>query len=135
MLHAGYSELKRAFQSHLEAFAKDRSSKSMLLLLFYAAECGLKWMWLVNNNLKTTSEMERLFPGRGHDLQAWVKVLGLSPRDVPRLPSIKLARDGSSISIELVHQAWRYGIGLVPLDEQAIESWLLAVCNRVKREH
>lgn len=56
MIHAGYSELRKAFFTH-SVNAKDDTSTSHNLLLFYAVESGLKSIYLSRTKLYTTKKI------------------------------------------------------------------------------
>ena len=55
-LHVGVSELRQAFHTHRGAADKTQGISSHLLL-FYAAECGLKSIWLKQKKLRTTEQI------------------------------------------------------------------------------
>ena len=56
ILPAGVSELRQAFHTHLGASEQTKGISSHLLL-FYAAECGIKSIWLRRNKLKTINDI------------------------------------------------------------------------------
>jgi hypothetical protein len=74
IIPAGVSELRQAFHTHLGAFGQIKSISSHLLL-FYAAECGLKSIWLRRNKLKTINDIadQTLISQDGHNLDRWIK--------------------------------------------------------------
>lgn len=87
-IHAGFSELKA---SHLRLAAAARNSEGppAHMLLFYAAECGLKYAHLRRNNLKTTKELQNV----DHDLSLLIKDLKLSATEIGSAPALRLSRD------------------------------------------
>lgn len=132
-LHVGVSELRQAFHAHRGA-AQEIKDSSSHLLLFYAAECGLKSTWLKQKKLLTTEQIPdpTLLSKDGHNLDRWVKELRISARHVKSTPYFHLARGGSTLDIEKVHQAWRYGIRIKPEDEKKLVEWLNSICNWIK---
>lgn len=82
MIHAGMSELRRAFHTHRGAIPN--SSPSQYLLLFYAAECGLKALWLRRHQLRTSEDFPEDAARHGHDLLLWVKNCGFRQTLLPR---------------------------------------------------
>lgn len=129
MLRAGVSELWRAFQLHHGA-ANSGVTESHSLLLFYAAECGLKAVWLRRNNKKTSDEFPKDMQDRGHDLALWLKELRVGARIGPA-PTLRL-RDNSAVHVSQAHEAWRYGVRLRPEDESGLRSWLIGVCKWIQ---
>jgi hypothetical protein len=73
MIDVGVSELRVAFARHRAAHRKDPNP----LLLFYAAECGLKVAWMRRNNVRTTGGFTQLLVDQGHNLAFWAKELRL----------------------------------------------------------
>ncbi|MEG5014813.1 MULTISPECIES: hypothetical protein [unclassified Microcoleus] len=135
---AGVSELRQAFNSHLSAYEKTTDSfcASSYLLLFYAAECGMKSIWLKRNKLRTTNDISdsTLLSPDGHNLDRWKKELKISARIVGETPHFSLANGGSDLGIEKAHQVWRYGIRMNSEKEKRVVEWLKNVCNWVKEE-
>lgn len=87
-IHAGFSELK-ASHLYLAAAAKSGEGAPAHLLLFYAAECGLKYAHLRRNNFRTTEQLEAV----DHDLGLLLKKLNLSASAIGGAPTLRLARD------------------------------------------
>jgi hypothetical protein len=141
MIPAGVSELRQAFHSHLGAFPQTTGISSHLLL-FYAAECGMKSIWLRRNRLRTTDDIAEptLLSRDGHNLDRWRKELKIPASQLPfttqtenkKIPTFHLERGGSSLDVEKAHQAWRYGIRLKPQDEKDLVEWLKNLCNWIK---
>jgi hypothetical protein len=122
VIHAGVSELRQAFAAHCAA-ARNGNGRSYNLLLFYAAECGLKKAWLEQSKLKRTSDLSaECLQSIGHDLLLLTKELHLSAQLVKSIPSCVRARRRAEIQpglcrmmdipISRVHEAWRYGVTL-----------------------
>jgi hypothetical protein len=133
MIHAGVSELRRALVRHHGA-AQTRS-ESAYLLLFYAAECGLKAAWLKRNRLRTTAQVDLdLITKSGHDLRRWVRELHLPAALGEATVHFHLRSSGSAYDVSLAHQAWRYGIDIDVDDEAGLVVWLQALCDWAKKE-
>ncbi|MEU1040392.1 hypothetical protein ACFYP4_04120 [Streptomyces sp. NPDC005551] len=93
------------------------------LLLFYAAECGLKERLLVRRGQRDTTALEPT-----HDLRALAKELNL-PRAIDvvlnRLQSCRLGGpDAGTLALSELHQAWRYGARLHAEDEKKAQELL-----------
>jgi hypothetical protein len=134
---AGVSGLRQAFHSHLSAYEKTRDtfSTSSYLLLFYAAECGMKSVWLKRNNLKTTNDIadSTMLSPDGHNLNRWKKELRISA-SIDNAPAFSLAVGGADLEVAKAHQVWRYGIRMDPDKEKRVVEWLEKVCHWVKEE-
>ena len=132
MVHAGISELRKGFQRHRQGAVTQPQCRN--LLLFYAVECGLKAAWLGRNRFRTTAQIDQsLLTRGGHDLMLWTKKLAL-PALLHRNLSFRLNRDKTGFDVAFAHQAWRYGVALLPSDELALENWLDAVWQWAKTE-
>ena len=129
-IHASDSELKTAHHQ-LSTASKWGTGTPSHLLLFYAAECGLKYAVLRENRFRTTLQLESL----DHDLHSMVKRLRLSAATLAAPPALRLPRRRTeTCSHPDAHQAWRYGVRINNEDEVAFVKWLNAVCDAVK-EH
>jgi hypothetical protein len=130
-IHAGFSELK-ASHLYLAAAAKSGEGAPAHLLLFYAAECGLKYAHLRRNNFRTTEQLEAV----DHDLGLLLKKLNLSASAIGGAPTLRLARDErESCPPSSAHQAWRYGVRIQTGDEAQFVSWLRRICDVVVPEY
>lgn len=136
-IDAGVSELRSAFHSHLRA-REDRGNKidcSNNLLLFYAAECGLKAAWLRRNNLRTMGKKLAEDRHLGHDLSYWAKELRISAASMGFCTSFRLRRNEShSHPVGAVHQAWRYGVRICSEDEEKLISGMNRLVQWIKEE-
>ena len=143
MLPAGPSELRKAFLAHVHVHAQ-LTSESLgkmcrSLLVFYAAESGLKAVFLRRNSLRTTEQFPDDLKGDGHNLWLLAKKLRIPASASRRVePQFRLHRDRSRLHsdrhpIAEAHQAWRYGIGLHSDDEQSLLDWMRGLCNWVKQ--
>ena len=128
-IHAGVSELKAA-HNNLETASKGTGAPAYLLL-YYAAECGLKCAQLRRNKLRTTKQLE----SADHDLHALVKNLKLSASTLGPPPTLRLSKRKSEVcSHSDAHQAWRYGVHIDDSDEAEFVSWLRRIC-KILKEH
>lgn len=130
MVKAGTSELWRAFHLH-RASASAGESESHSLLLFYAAECGLKAVWLRRNQKLSSEQFPEALAKHGHDLSLWLKELRVGATVRPA-PVVRVHRDNHALSIAEVHEAWRYGVRMRSEDESRLRSWLTRVCAWVQ---
>lgn len=132
VLHVGVKALKkrrdelRVSAESVEAHDKGKDSATVGLLLFYAAECGLKERLLSRRGLRDSGALEPT-----HDLRKLAKELNL-PRaldDVLRqLRSCRLhGPGGASVALADLHQAWRYGAKLDGTDEEEAKETLRAL--------
>ena len=130
MLHAGVSELERAFRTPL---AESLTPPSRHLLLFYAVECGLKAALLRRKKFRTTAQFDQ---GRNprHDLMLLAKDLRLPATTIGKPVRFQLRRDNTSHEVKYAHQAWRYGVALRATDEDAVVSWLMQLFEWAKGE-
>ncbi|NEQ88741.1 MAG: hypothetical protein F6K26_55265 [Moorea sp. SIO2I5] len=136
---ADVSELKQAFHQHLKAH-RSITGLSSYLLLFYAAECGLKSIYLRRNYLQTTEDFQDRIKKYGHNLDSWCKELDIPASQLTvktqtknkSTPSFHLACDGSIRNIGAAHQVWRYGITIKKEDEEDLIDWLHQLCNWIK---
>lgn len=133
MIPAGQSDLRQAFHAHFKE-AQKISGICSYLLLFYAAECGLKSIWLKRKKLLTTANIpdQALLSKDGHNLDRWIKELKISANQVGATPHFHLTKDGSILDITKAHQVWRYGIKIRPEDEKKLVEWLKNICNYIK---
>lgn len=105
-VHSTASELLGAFRSHYKAYKTDMTKPSYQLLLFYAVECGLKYLYLSINNLNSTTSFDHKIGkpyGHAHDIPRWVDELKISVQISPFTENIK-------DPIENVHEKLRYGV-------------------------
>jgi len=98
------------------------------LLLFYAAECALKALYMQRNNLKNTDDARGgVSSARSyvHYLLRLIGALNIPRASVKVPPPIILSRSGISINISDTHQAWRYGEKIN--DTSVICEWLNSI--------
>jgi hypothetical protein len=130
---AGQSELRNAFWRHFR-----QEAAAGYLLLFYSVECGLKSVYLRQNHLRTTAQIQDPeLQEKGHDIARWVKELRLPASILQTGREFRLERDGTRHRIETAHQAWRYGVEMQKADEESlleylerIQSWIQEALQR-----
>lgn len=134
VLRVGARALRKR-RDQLRDFAESMSGRgapgdgaTICLLLFYAAECGLKERLLVRRGQRDSSAVEPT-----HDLRRLAKELRL-PRAVngrlDRLQNCRLdASSGACVALADLHQAWRYGARLDARDEKEALETLLALIS------
>jgi hypothetical protein len=119
------SELRRA-----ALWQRQHDLDSGALLLFYAAECALKFLYMSNNMLRSAAESRASIASvkdLGHDLVRIIDEIKIPRSSLPSVPLAKLQRTGSRCPVAELHQAWRYGEKLI--DSQITWDWLLAITN------
>ncbi len=109
--------LRQGSRAHFEGAGIDGlSPRSSAMLLFYAAECGLKALLMRVAALRDTSMLD---PGlRSHDLRRLAKDLNM-PKEmwVEENLTMTVANGiGRTVHISDLHTVWRYG-GVIPADE------------------
>lgn len=96
------------------------------LLLFYAAECGLKERLLFRRAQRDTTALEPT-----HDLRLLAKELRLSRPLSDRLDRIQNCRlhapGNKAVCLSDLHQAWRYGVKVHASDEKEAQTALRAL--------
>ena len=129
MLHVTCNQLKDAFNAHGKAL-QGQTNTSAYLVRFYAVECGLKSIYLRNNNYKSTKDIQKdIFKTRAHQLDYWVKELNIPKAEVRSTPKFSIQEESNKrtrlgYTIGDAHQAWRYGIKIVQNDEKKLKEWL-----------
>ncbi|MBM3459251.1 MAG: hypothetical protein FJX77_12045, partial [Armatimonadetes bacterium] len=104
-------ELRLAFTSHRQAQPSQNPGASHHLLLFYAAECGLKALYLLNTG------RERLDPDQdpelirdGHDLGRWCRKAKVPAAMSLTTTWFRLKKtQEQQYPIRRAHEVWRYG--------------------------
>jgi hypothetical protein len=133
MIPAHHNQFEQGFKTHLAASKKIQNVSSHLLL-FYAAECGIKSIWLREKKLKTTDDIgaKDMISKHGHNLAEWQKELKIPANQVRQTPHFDLAKGRSSLDISQAHEAWRYNISMKPQDQEALVEWLESLCDWIK---
>lgn len=127
---------RRAQELHVAAAAlADPASKA--LLLFYAAECGLKAIYMRKFKLKTTASSNgsaKAISSFKHNIDAIIRAL--------KIPPIALAHSPGNLSLKApavaevyvgdLNQVWRYGATLATPNNAV--PWLEAVVAYALKE-
>lgn len=127
---------KRRDQLRISADKVDATddAATVCMLLFYAAECGLKERLLDRGGHGDTSALKNT-----HDLRTLAKELRLSKvvwKNVERLQRCRLHRGQRSDTVDAaeLHQAWRYGAKLDATDEKEVDAALRALISWCERD-
>jgi hypothetical protein len=95
------------------------------LLLFYAAECMLKALYMMRFSLRSTSaENAKAKSARfyAHRLDNLLIALQTRNSDCPARPGVIQLKNGEPIDVGQLHEAWRYG---EKVDQQhGVIAWL-----------
>ncbi len=113
---------------------KPNDFDSAALLLFYAAECGLKAVYMLQNNLKYTNEERGIAKSArsfSHDIVALIHALNISRASVQPTPAVVTVRLGLNGTPTVLHEAWRYGEKIQGTD--AIYDWLKSLLEWCRR--
>ncbi|MBY5755664.1 hypothetical protein HFO07_03105 [Rhizobium leguminosarum] len=126
---------RRAEELHAAAARElQHDPDTAALLLFYAAECGLKSIYMVQNSLKDTADARgAALPATSflHNILRLADALRIPKSVYAPNPSFVLQRGGGVIDVTHLHQAWRYGERLI--DTHVIYAWLLKIFDWIKR--
>ena len=104
--------LKRRSRELREVATACQEEDTKALLLFYAAECVLKAVYMLRFSLRSTAhENAAAKPARhyAHCLDDLLIALRVSPSDCPARPGSIRLRNGDAIAVSQLHEAWRYG--------------------------
>jgi len=124
-IHVGFSQLKRSF-NRMRAESQKGNLPHNYLLLFYAAECGLKAVLVQSKRVRTTAGLGELT----HNFASMLRDLKIPPIVISVPPRFRLRGDLSeSFESHVAHQAWRYGADVDSVDEAELVKWLSTVCS------
>lgn len=122
---ANFQQLKGAYSSHGK-IADGGKKGAHNLLRFYAKECGLKALFLRENRLNDTGDLEKSTGkkyGYSHDLRRWVDEL--------KIPAFAVPYDEQPIDpIKQVHEKLRYGL---EVDKKHV-SYLITLYKALKKQ-
>lgn len=136
MVDVGVGELRRSRERLAkQGEAAEQAGESAVsgLLLFYAAECGLKaevlrWVLQREDTSALPSDL------RTHNLRRLAKALNLQdPAPGPDPLRCHRHRDGTWIEGHDLHEAWRYGAELRADDQKAAMEALKALVKDAKK--
>lgn len=134
-------EMERAWRDNLLASYNTQRTNAHRLLLFYAVECGLKFVLMRRRKIKRSDLCAEIAEYQ-HDINMLLRCLS-SNTDL-RLPeqiSMKPIRTHSGYDERKftpgdINQMWRYGgsCSLADVTDQDIESKLLEIVEWIKKE-
>lgn len=107
---------------------RPHNADSAALLLFYAAECGLKAVYMLQNNLKVADEARgsaRSARSYGHNIRGLIQALNISRAAIKASPQIVVERTGQPGDPAILHEAWRYGEKI--RDTSVVCEWLTSL--------
>ncbi|MBH1935314.1 hypothetical protein I5Q34_13700 [Streptomyces sp. AV19] len=120
-------QLRKAAES-VETQGEFDDTPTVGLLLFYAAECGLKERVLARRGHRDSTALEPT-----HNLRRLAKDLRLPRALGAALDRIQVCRlhppTRGSVALADLHQAWRYGAKLNTADEKAAQEALRALIS------
>ncbi len=135
-------DLARAYARHMSTAAiKNACRRSRIMALFYAAECGLKFLYIQDSGLQTTNDIrtkikEQIGPVRIdlHDIELLCELNSVIPSDTGNPPNFTAG--GQDHPLYRIHEAARYGVKLPHFYLTDVEVWLekvnLEVGNRMQ---
>lgn len=128
--------LRRRSEELFASAERERShnADSAALLLFYAAECGLKSVYMLQNNLKVSDEARgnaRSARNYGHNIRGLIQALNISRSSIKAPPPIVVERTGQVGDTAILHEAWRYGEKI--RDTNAMCEWLTSLIEWCKK--
>lgn len=130
LINPNFRTLKRRSGELAKSTGLDPDAQA--LLLFYAAECGLKALYMATYSLRTASDSTVTMDSAislGHQLDRIVSLLKISPRSLPPRPAVLRLKNGAAINVQHLHEAWRYG-EKVENHAEAV-AWLVEVVKYV----
>lgn len=127
-------EFKRGFKENLQAanvLSAGANVRPGLLVLFYAIECGLKYLLCVRRRGSYLSGGDQL--SMTHNLADLVKELRFPSGYLPN--NFRLQRDATECCpAKECHLAWRYGVGVNGDDEIALSAGLTKLAARIMED-
>lgn len=111
-INPNHRTLKRRFAELAAAGSRCPDPDVQGLLLFYAAECALKALYMTRFSLRSTDVENagaKAARSYAHNLDQILVALRVSTTDCPTRPAIIRLRNGQAIDVGLLHEAWRYG--------------------------
>lgn len=85
---------------------------SAALLLFYAVECRLKSVYMIDKKLKNTADVRgnaQSAKSYNHNIGRLIRDLNIPRASVAQPPKIVFDRTGNHGEVPTLHEAWRYG--------------------------
>jgi len=127
--------LRRRTNELAEAASAVTDDKARALLLFYAAECGLKAIWMAKNALQKTSSSHSAPSASSfvHRLDDILIQLRVPATTVATRPLVLTLQDPpGSVKVGQLNQVLRYGGTLT--DQAGVMAWLESLVSYVKKE-
>lgn len=134
-------DIKRAFHRHRASYNLDGMlRRPRLISLFYAAECGLKYLLMTSNSIVLTGDLRtHLASALGiqksaidlHNLEQLCIAAHLLPIDVGFAPT-SFPHRGNSFLPYKTHEAARYGVKLPESYLTIVETWLQKIVGAVE---
>lgn len=104
---------------------REYDADSAALLLFYAVECRLKAVYMIDKNLRDTADVRgNAQSARSyiHNIIRLIQDINIPHASISRPPPIIFQRTGTRGEIAMLHEAWRYGEKIQ--DTAVVYDWL-----------
>lgn len=134
-------DMKRAFQRHSFSFKlAELPRRPRLVSLFYAAECGLKYLVMMTQSITNTDDLKNSLVGvlgipkkdiDLHNVEQLCLAASLLPVDIGFAPA-SFHLNGSPFLPYKIHEAARYGVKISEIYLTAIEEWLENIVTAVE---
>ncbi|MBK1835840.1 hypothetical protein JHL17_00295 [Azospirillum sp. YIM B02556] len=116
-------------------------TRPRLMLLFYAAEAGLKAICMHEHTLKDSEDLGEYMNQNyrkkdGHDLEILITIANINATDIVDCPgNFPIMYNGRGLSFRpfKIHEAARYGVKVCPQFRNQIETWLESICQVLNR--
>ena len=134
------NDIRRAYQRH--SFASrvtDLPRRSRFVSLFYAAECGLKYIIMSSNNVQSTNALRNSIIGLPamsgqtidlHNIEQLCLSANFLPVDVGNAPS-SFTVNGTTFAPYKLHEAARYGVKIADPYLGTAEEWLQNIIQAI----
>lgn len=133
-------DIRRAFQRHRSASSvAGMPRRSRFVSLFYAVECGLKYLVMTSGSLPSTGALKNaLVASLGlpksqidlHDIEQLCLAASLLPVDVGSTPT-SFVVNGDTFPPYKLHEAARYGVKIAEGYLGSVEQWLESILQAV----
>lgn len=134
-------DIKRAFRRHRSTFELvGLSRRPRLVSLFYAAECGLKYLVMMSESLTSTGDLRNSLtavlgiPKKDvdlHNIEQLCLAANMLPVDVGTAPTT-FQLNGESFAPYKIHEAARYGVRIADPYLRSVEQWLERVVAAIE---
>lgn len=126
-------DIKRAFQRHRLSFGiPGLQRRPKLVSLFYAAECGLKYLIMMSQSLSSTDGLRSVLTGMLglpkkdidlHNIEQLCVAASILPVDIGQAPQ-SFTLGAIAFAPYKIHEAARYGVKISDPYLSSIEKWL-----------